>query len=75
MAHKSLEQRVATLEKRLDHLQKQSNTTNEDGGWRSTIGMFSGDDGMMEIFQEAMRLREADRAAARRKQIKRRKSK
>lgn len=33
--------------------------------WRCTIGMFSEDPVMQEIFDEALRLREADRSAAR----------
>jgi hypothetical protein len=38
--------------------------------WRRTIGMFTDNPGMKELFAEAMRLREADRGKARRRQHK-----
>ena len=34
--------------------------------WRRTIGMFTDDPGMLEVFEEAMKIREADRERARR---------
>ncbi|MCA9267061.1 MAG: hypothetical protein KDA41_01255 [Planctomycetales bacterium] len=70
MASKSLENRVANLESQmaevLTHLPQ--GTCVKD--WRRTIGAFTGDEGMLQILQDAMQLREADRAAARGKQPK-----
>lgn len=34
--------------------------------WRRVVGVFTGDDGMTELFDEAMRLRDADRRSAKR---------
>ena len=60
MSQQSLEQRVATLEKELAELKRQRrNGRNKD--WRRTIGMFTDNPGMKELFAEAMKLREADR--------------
>jgi hypothetical protein len=39
-----------------------------DKDWRRTIGMFTDNPGMKELFAEAMKLREADRKKARRRQ-------
>jgi len=36
--------------------------------WRRTVGMFTDDPGMKELFAEAIKLREADRRKARRGQ-------
>src|SRR5262249_21327891 len=40
--------------------------------WRKTIGMFTDDEGMLQLFQEALNLREKDRERARRPAAKRR---
>ena len=60
MSRQSLEQRVAKLEKELAELKRQRrNGRNKD--WRRTIGMFTDNPGMKELFAEAMKLRETDR--------------
>jgi hypothetical protein len=64
MMNLTLEQRVAALEQQVAEL-----TTHQANGatkkpWMETIGMFTNDEGMKEIFDEAMRLREKDRRNA-----------
>ena len=62
----SLEQRVAVLERELSELKAQRG----DGhvkNWRRTVGMFSDNPGMKDLFAEAIKLREADRKNARRR--------
>ena len=64
----SVEQRIAILEQEVsDHLkaQRASGRLLEKIG-DGTIGMFSDNPGVQEIFAEAMKLREADRKKARR---------
>lgn len=64
MAKQTLEERVAHLESLVAELQRSqiSKVRTTKKSWRDTIGMFSGDEGMLEIFEEAAKLREADRA-------------
>lgn len=71
MTIKALEQRVATIEAELAELKRKVEKPGPSRDWRKTIGAFSGDDGMMEIFEEARKLREADRAKARKTAAKR----
>jgi hypothetical protein len=62
----SLEQRVAALEHELAELKARcGNGPAKD--WRRTVGMFTDNPGMKELFAEAMKLREADRRKARRR--------
>jgi len=62
----SLEQRVAVLERELSELKaRRGNARVKD--WRRTVGMFTDNPGMKELFAEAMKLREADRSKARRR--------
>lgn len=65
MTIKALEQRLATVEAELAELKRKVDEPRPVKDWRATIGAFSGDDGMLEIFEEARKLREADRAKAR----------
>jgi hypothetical protein len=67
----SLEKRIAALEQQVAELKTRQ--TNEPGrdDWRQTIGMFTDNPGMLEIFAEAMKIREADRRKARQKTRKR----
>ncbi len=63
----SLEQRITALEKEvadLKALQSKNGVHKKD--WRRTIGMFTDNPGMLELFDEAMKVREADRKKARR---------
>ena len=75
MTQRTLEQRVAKLEQQMAELQ----TTLANGArakdWRRTLGMFTNDPGMQELFKEAMKIRDADRARARRRYDKTRQSK
>ncbi|OYV73854.1 MAG: hypothetical protein B7Z74_03220 [Deltaproteobacteria bacterium 21-66-5] len=70
-----------TLEERVAALEKQVNTllANQVGGgrvkdWRRTIGAFTGDDVMKQIFEEGRKIREAERKRARRSGRKTRKA-
>jgi hypothetical protein len=62
----SLEERVAALEREVAELRAWSANGSFPKDWRRTVGMFTDDPGMQRLFAEAMRLREADRARARR---------
>ena len=63
----SLEERVAVLEQELSELKsRQGNGRDKD--WRRTIGVFTDNPPMKELFAEAMKLREADRRKARGRQ-------
>ena len=64
MAQTLLEKRVAALEHEVAGL-KASLATKPRRDWRRTIGMFSDDPGMLEIFHEAMKIREDDRRRTR----------
>ena len=62
----TIEQRVAALEQELAELKaRRGNGRLKD--WRRTVGMFTDNSGMKELFAEAMKLREADRRKARRR--------
>lgn len=63
----SLEERVATLEKQMARMQTQNANAPGKDDWRDTIGIFTDNPGMLAIFAEAMKIREADRAKARRR--------
>lgn len=67
----SLEQRVAALELEVSALKaRPGNGRVKD--WRRTVGRFTDDREMQELFAEAMKLREADRRKARRPSSKKR---
>ena len=72
MRNLSLEERVAALEQQVAELKAQHGDTLGKKEWRETIGMFTDDPGMQELFAEAIKLREADRKKARRRASKRR---
>jgi hypothetical protein len=61
----SLEERVAVLEQEVSELKSRPRQLREKD-WRRTIGMFTDNSGMKELFAEAMKLRKADRSRARR---------
>jgi hypothetical protein len=75
MAKNTLEQRVATLEAEVAELRTALARVQRPKDWRRTVGMFAEDPGMQAIFEEAQRIREADRAKARRRYAKRSASK
>ena len=64
MSQGSLEERVVELEKKMSLLLKNGAGRVRRKDWRRTIGMFTGDDVMREIFEEARKMREADRRQA-----------
>lgn len=67
----TLKQRVACLEHQIAQLQAQQANGPGNEDWRQTVGMFTDDPGMLELFAQAMSIREADRQKARRKTKKR----
>jgi hypothetical protein len=71
MASQSLEQRVAELESQVNQLRDEVRRSKLSTGkdWRRTIGAFTDNEGMQEILQEAMRIREAGRQKARSKKL------
>ncbi len=71
MPQLSLEQRVAALERQVAQIKVQHTNGPRRKDWRKTVGMFTDDPGMLELFADAMKIREADRQKARRRQSKR----
>jgi hypothetical protein len=66
MTKQNLEDRVASLEKKVTALESlQNGSYHRD--WRRTFGMFTGDEGMKRVDEEARKIRELDRQKARRK--------
>ena len=70
MASRALEHRVAAREQELAAL-KVRGRKGRQKDWRRTIGLFTDNPGMKELFAEAMKLREADRRKARRRSLQR----
>lgn len=64
MPQLSLEQRVAALERQVARIKVQHANGPQDKSWLRTMGMFAGDEGLKEVFEEAMKLREKDRQRA-----------
>jgi hypothetical protein len=69
MSQQTLEQRVAALEKEVARLSDLLRPAAEPGrdDWKSVVGMFANDPIMKEIDEETRKIREADRARARKK--------
>ena len=67
----SLEQRVAALKHEVSELKARSGNGRVKD-WRQTVGRFTDDPGMKEIFAEGMKLREAHRRKVRRPSPKKR---
>jgi hypothetical protein len=57
----SLEERVAVLERQVEKLLAAQADGNQQKDWRRTLGMFTGDEVMRAIDEEALRYREEDR--------------
>jgi hypothetical protein len=74
MSLRELETRVAAVERQLAEIQRKLNN-GQDKDWRKTAGMFTGDEVMKRIFENALRYREADRRKARRRRAKASRSK
>jgi hypothetical protein len=73
MAQTVLEKRVAALEQEVAGL-KATLAGQPRQDWRRTIGMFGDDPGMMEIFHEALKIREDNRRRTRPKPPRKRKA-
>ena len=67
MADASLKGRVAALEEQVAKLLTERANGTRKRDWRRTVGMFTDNPGMQELFADAQRLREADRKKARRR--------
>lgn len=70
----TIEQRVAVLERELSDM-KSRGGNGRVKDWRRTVGVFTDNPQMKELFAEAMKLRAADRRKARRRQRTKRLSK
>jgi hypothetical protein len=68
MERLTLEQRVAALEKEMAEVKAQHSNGIKEKPWVRTMGLFAGDVGMKEIFEEALKIRAKDRRNARRRQ-------
>jgi hypothetical protein len=71
MTQTMMEERLAALEKQVGELARRLLALEAPKDWRSTIGMFAGNEGMKEVFEEGRKIREADRAKARKPKKKR----
>ncbi|MFL5244240.1 MAG: hypothetical protein ACJ8FY_19220 [Gemmataceae bacterium] len=71
----TLENRVAVLEQKVNELSSALEKGAPPKDWRSTIGTFAGDESMKQIFEQARKIREADRKKAKRKLKTRKKAK
>ncbi|MBM4069544.1 MAG: hypothetical protein FJ271_11430 [Planctomycetes bacterium] len=67
MPQPTVEQRLAKLEEQVQQLESERANGSRRPDWRRTIGIFTDDPSMQQLFSEAMRIREADRKKARRK--------
>lgn len=70
MPHLTLEQRVCVLEKQMAQVNTDHANGLKEKPWLRTMGIFAGDEGMREIFAEALKVREQDRRQARRRRDK-----
>jgi hypothetical protein len=68
MTVKELEQRVVALEQEVKELKAAS--SNGLPGWKRAVQEFRGDEDVLAVLREAMKLREKDRRAARKKYAK-----
>jgi uncharacterized coiled-coil protein SlyX len=67
MPKATLEQRVDALEQQLAALKTEVVNGRDQKPWLRVQGIFAGAEGMREIFEEALKLRERDRQRARRR--------
>lgn len=75
MSSPALEERVAALEQQVTELRALLTNGSRPKDWRRTVGMFTGDEVMKRIDEQARKYREADRLKARRRQAKKRRAK
>jgi len=64
MKKQNLEERVVSLEKKVAELESSLNGGYQKD-WRRTFGMFTGDEGMKRVDEEARKIRERDRQKTR----------
>ncbi len=64
MSKKSLEERVSALEKQMEAMLSAHAHDTRTKDWRRTIGAFTGDDVMKEIFEAGRQVRESERVRA-----------
>ncbi len=72
MSNPTVETRLKVLEQQVAELAKRVHDAESPQVWRSTIGMFSGDEIMKRIDESARQFREADRRQARQRSTRRR---
>lgn len=73
--NRTLEERVAALEREVLDLRAELQRVVPVKDWRSTIGMFAGDEFMKRVFAAGQAWRGRERQRARRQQAKRRRAK
>ena len=66
MTVQQLEQRLAKLEDEMSSLRDELRSVAKPG-WQRAVESLTGDEGLQEVFAEAMKLREADRKKARKR--------
>ena len=67
MATLTVEDRLVALEREVAQLRMALTNAKSPGDYRSTYGMFTGDEMMKRIDREALKYRERDRAKAKRR--------
>jgi hypothetical protein len=72
MSPLTLEQRVAELEKQMADMKAEHANGPGKNEWRETVGMFTNDPGMLEIFADAMKIRAKDRKKGRQRATRKR---
>lgn len=75
MSQPTLDERVAALEKQMAELRAELAKVVQPKDWRSTIGMFSGNEAMKAIDAAGQAIREKERQRARRQGAKKRRVK
>jgi hypothetical protein len=70
MTRATLEERMNALEKRVEELQAQVQKLARPKDWRNIVGIFEGNEGMKQVFEEARKIREEDRRRTRPKATK-----
>lgn len=76
MTVKELEQRVMALEEEVKQLKHERVAPSSDGipDWRRAVEKFRGDEDVLAVLREAMKLREKERRAVRKKYAQSRRS-
>ena len=75
MAQRTLEERVTALEHQVQELQVELQKALQPKDWRSTVGMFAGDEVMKGIDAAGQAIREKERQRARSRGTKKRRVK